>query len=107
MLSSGLEIFEEAGLVDLLGGTMYGANLMAGGGTGSLSQKSGLASLKSEDGGCGGCPAEAATPAAINPPEVAEVNKGLIAAVGNTEVVTGELEGFGDSGLLQLLAEVI
>ena len=106
MLSSGLEIFEEAGLVDLLGGTMYGANLMAGGGTGSLSQKSGLASLKSEDGGCGGCP-EAATPAAINPPEVAEVNKGLIAAVGNTEVVTGELEGFGDSGLLQLLAEVI
>ena len=85
---------------------MYGANLMAGGGTGSLSQKSGLASLKSEDGGCGGCP-EATTPAAINPPEVAEVNKGLIAAVGNTEVVTGELEGFGDSGLLQLLAEVI
>ena len=75
---------------------MYGANLMAGGGTGSLSQKSGLASLKSEDGGCGGCPTEAATPAAINPPEV-----------GNTEVVTGELEGFGDSGLLQLLAEVI
>ena len=103
MLSSGLEIFEEAGLVDLLGGTMYGANLMAGGGTGSLSQKSGLASLKSEDGGC----PEATTPAAINPPEVAEVNKGLIAAVGNTEVVTGELEGFGDSGLLQLLAEVI
>ena len=84
---------------------MYGANLMAGGGTGSLSQKSGLASLKSEDGGCGGCPAEATTPAAINPPEVAEVNKGLIAD--NTEVVTGELEGFGDSGLLQLLAEVI
>ena len=86
---------------------MYGANLMAGGGTGSLSQKGGLASLKSEEGGCGGCPAEATTPAAINPPEVAEVNKGLIAAVGNTEVVTGELEGFGDSGLLQLLAEVI
>ena len=86
---------------------MYGANLMAGGGTGSLSQKSGLASLKSEDGGCGGCPEAATTPAAINPPEVAEVNKGLITAVGNTEVVTGELEGFGDSGLLQLLAEVI
>ena len=92
MLSSGLEIFEEAGLVDLLGGTMYGANLMAGGGTGSLSQKSGLASLKSEDG---------CTEAAIDPPEVTEVNKGLI---GNTEVVTGGLEGFGDSGLLQLEA---
>ena len=88
MLSSGLEIFE-AGLVDLLGGTMYGANLMGGG---SFSQKSGLASLKSEEG---------CTEAAIDPPEVTEVNKGLI---GNTEVVTGGLEGFGDSGLLQLEA---
>ena len=73
---------------------MYGANLMAGGGSFS-GQKSGLASLKSEDGGC--------TEAAIDPPpEVAEVNKGLIAD--STEVVTGELEGFGDSGLLQLEA---
>ena len=95
--SSGLEIFEEAGLVDLLdGGTMYGANLMAGGGSFS-GQKSGLASLKSEDGGC--------TEAAIDPPEVAEVNKGLIAD--NTEVVTGELEGFGASGLLHNGLEAI
>ena len=68
---------EIEGLVDLLGGTTYGVNLIVGGRPG----KSGLDATPVDD--------------------VTDVNKGLI---GNTEVVMGELEGFGDSGLLLLEA---
>ena len=55
-----------------MGGTTYGVNLIVGGRPG----KSGLVATVDD---------------------VTDVNNGLI---GNTEVVMGDIEGFGDSGLL-------